>query len=108
MNEEISRLCYLSCTMYFHFCIGNVLQNYFVQGQGVCVFGCLLSIGFSLFLPVLLSLYFLMLGIYFKELSSSVVLTLIKLFIVGILPQGFSWNFNKEDFKLIEKLLSLF
>lgn len=50
----------------------------------------------------------LMLGIYFKELFSSVVLTLIQLFIVGILPQGLSQNFNKEDFKLIKKLLSLF
>lgn len=49
-----------------------------------------------------------MLGIYFKELFSSVVLTLIQLFIVGILPQGLSQNFNKEDFKLIKKLLSLF
>lgn len=49
-----------------------------------------------------------MLGIYFKDRSSGVVLTLIQLFIVGILPQGLSQNFNKEDFKLIEKLLSLF
>lgn len=94
--------------MFFLFCSDNILQNYFVQGQGVCVFGCLLSVGFSLFLPVLLSPLFLMLGIYFKELSSSVVLTLIQLFIVGILPQGLSQNFNKEDFKLMEKLLGLF
>jgi len=70
--------------------------------MGVCVFGYLLSIGFSLFLLVLLTHLFLMLGIYFEELSGSVVLTLIQLFIVGILPQGLSQNFNKENFELIE------